>query len=101
MQNTNLFTREDTFFGVCQGLGEDLGIPPVFLRLALAGLLFWNPWAAAAAYLTGGAVVLFARLLYPVPRTAEAAEPDVAEPAAEGALEPEPEAEAEPVPLAA
>lgn len=67
MQNArpNLFTRPDTFFGVCQGLGEDLRIHPNFLRLALAGLLYWNPAAALATYAGAGMIVLLTRLFFP------------------------------------
>jgi phage shock protein PspC (stress-responsive transcriptional regulator) len=70
MQNANLLTRDDTFFGVCEGLGEDLRIHPNFLRVALAGLLFWNPPAAIAAYAGAGALVALSRWLAPNPRPA-------------------------------
>jgi phage shock protein PspC (stress-responsive transcriptional regulator) len=66
----NLFTRPDTFFGVCEGLGEDLRIHPNLLRLALATLLFFNPPAAAAAYAAAGALVLVTRYFFPNPRIA-------------------------------
>jgi phage shock protein PspC (stress-responsive transcriptional regulator) len=78
MTNSNLFTRPDTFFGVCQGLGEDLRIHPNLLRVALAGLLFFNPPAAAAAYAAAGALVFLTRYFFPDPRIA-AAEQHVAE----------------------
>jgi phage shock protein C len=61
----SLFAREDTFLGICEGLGEDTGIPPLLLRLALALSLFWSPAAAIAAYLALGVVVLASRLLFP------------------------------------
>jgi phage shock protein C len=50
----NLFTRSDTIFGVCEGLGEDLRIPANLLRLSLAFLLFLNPPAAVATYIGAG-----------------------------------------------
>ena len=78
----SLLARDDTFFGVCQGLGEDLGFSPQYLRIALALLLFWNPLAAVGAYAAGGLVVLLTRTLAPVPRRA-AEEPAEAEAAAE------------------
>lgn len=88
----NLFTRSDTLFGVCEGLGEDFGIHSNFLRLAGAGLLFWNPPAAVAVYAGAGLLVALSRWLVPNPR------PDVA--AAQ--LEPLPaQDEAAPLPLAA
>jgi phage shock protein PspC (stress-responsive transcriptional regulator) len=98
----SLLTRDDTFFGVCEGLGEDLGIHSNFLRLALTGLLFWNPPAAAAAYAGAGMLVLISRLLVPNPRPAAALEPDGAS-AAETAAEPRQanDSAAEPMPLAA
>jgi phage shock protein C len=70
MQNVqpSLFARDDTFFGVCQGLGEDLGFNPLYPRLALTLLLFFNPIAAFGVYFAAGAVVLLSRLVFPVPR---------------------------------
>lgn len=66
----SLFTRDDTFFGVCEALGEDLRIPANLLRVALAGLLFWNPAAAIGGYAAAGLLVLATRLLFPKPRLA-------------------------------
>jgi phage shock protein PspC (stress-responsive transcriptional regulator) len=63
----NLFTRPDTFFGVCEGLGEDLRIHPNLLRAALTVLIFFNPAAAVTVYAGAGALVLVTRLLFPVP----------------------------------
>lgn len=71
----SLFTRDDTFFGVCEGLGQDFGIHPNFLRLALAGALFWNPPVAAAAYAAGGLVVFVSRLIVPEPKVVPFVEP--------------------------
>jgi len=70
--NGNLFTRDDTFFGVCQGLGEDTGIPPNLLRLGLAFTLFWNPVAAVGAYVALGLAVALSRILFPAVRAGEA-----------------------------
>jgi phage shock protein PspC (stress-responsive transcriptional regulator) len=63
----NLFTRPDTFFGVCQGLGEDLRFHPNILRLALAGLFFWSPYIAVAVYAGLALVVGLLRWLIPNP----------------------------------
>ena len=79
----NLLTRDETFFGVCQGLGEDSGVPPNLLRLGIAFMLFWNPLAAAGAYATLGLVVALARFLFPVPATAAAAASAPASPEAD------------------
>ena len=69
--NGNLFTRDDTFFGVCQGLGEDTGIPPSLLRVGVAFALFWNPLAAIGAYVVLGLVVALSRLLFPAVRAGD------------------------------
>lgn len=91
----NLFTRPDTFFGVCQGLGEDLGFPPNLLRIGLALLLFVNPTAVVLGYAAGGAVVFVSRVMFPNPR--RTAEAQVA-PAASAPAEPA-AAEEQPAPL--
>jgi phage shock protein PspC (stress-responsive transcriptional regulator) len=102
MQNVqpSLLARDDTFFGICQGLGEDFGFHPNFLRLAFSLLLFFNPLAAIGGYLAAGVIVLLSRLLAPAPRLAPAtdAHPVSAEPASHRvALE----SDLEPVALAA
>jgi phage shock protein PspC (stress-responsive transcriptional regulator) len=68
----NLFTREDTLFGVCEGLAEDLGFNPLWLRLALTGFLFLNPVAAIGTYLAAGAIVFLSRWLFPNARVSAA-----------------------------
>jgi phage shock protein PspC (stress-responsive transcriptional regulator) len=70
----NLLTREDTFLGVCEGLGEDFGVNPIFLRLAFAGGLLWNPEVMIVAYLALAVVVAFSRLIAPKPRAAAPSE---------------------------
>ena len=100
MQSSNLIARPDTFFGVCEGLSEDLGIHANFFRIAFAGLFFWNPLAALGAYAATGAVVALSRFLFPNPRAAAAPaeRPAKAEPAPQLGTA---EAEEERVPLAA
>ena len=66
----SLIMRNDTLLGVCQGLGEDLGISGNWFRIAFALALFFSPPAAIAAYLVAGVLVLATRLLIPVPREA-------------------------------
>lgn len=88
----NLFTRPDTFFGVCEALGEDLSIHANIFRILFAGLLFWSPESAIGAYAGVGALVALTRWLSPNPRPVKE---EVA--AAEAVAEPE----AEPMPLAA
>lgn len=101
MQNnrSNLFTRDDTFFGVCEALGEDFGFNANWLRVALALALFWNPAAVIAGYLAAGLLVAVSRWLYPNPCPAEA-EPVPAPAAAEQEMAAA-EAEREPALLAA
>ncbi|MEO5972807.1 MAG: PspC domain-containing protein [Sphingomicrobium sp.] len=78
----NLFFRKDTMLGVCQGLGEEFGFNPIWLRLALAFGVLWNPPAVVGIYLALGAVFAAARWLYPVP-AAEALAPALPQLAAE------------------
>jgi phage shock protein C len=60
--------RSHTILGVCEGLGEDFGFNPVFLRVPLATMVIWNPLVAFGAYFGLGAVVLASRLLFPRPK---------------------------------
>jgi phage shock protein PspC (stress-responsive transcriptional regulator) len=68
----SLFMRDHTLLGVCEGLGEDFGFNPVYLRVTLAALLIWNPVAVIGFYLAAGMVVLVSRLLVREPRSAVA-----------------------------
>ena len=78
----NLLTRDDTILGVCQGLGEDLGFNPLWLRIAFAVLLYLNPVAAIGGYFGLGVIVLATRLLVPNPRRSTRIQP-AAQPAPE------------------
>lgn len=64
----SVFGRDDTFFGVCQALGEDFGFNPLFLRVSFALALFFNPLAAIAGYVGAGLVVAASRLIVREPR---------------------------------
>jgi phage shock protein PspC (stress-responsive transcriptional regulator) len=66
----SLFMRDHTLLGVCEGLGEDFGFNPVYLRVTLAAALIWNPVAVIGGYLAAGALVLVSRLLVREPRAA-------------------------------
>jgi phage shock protein PspC (stress-responsive transcriptional regulator) len=90
----NLFTRDDTMFGICEALGEDLGFNPNLLRVTLAVLLLWNPVVVLASYFGAGVVVLASRLAWPNRRKVPAGAPVAA--AVEAV-----EAVAEPMKLAA
>ena len=75
----NIFVdRDDTFFGVCEAIGEDFRFNANLLRLALALALFFNPLAALAAYAALGLLVAVSRWFAPNPQPAsveESAEP--------------------------
>ena len=74
VSDRNPLTREDTLLGVCQAIGEDFGFNPIYLRVALAVCLLWNPTAVIAAYLSLGVAVLISRLVAPNPKRAKRAE---------------------------
>ncbi|HVF82698.1 MAG TPA: PspC domain-containing protein [Sphingomicrobium sp.] len=61
----NPFLRADTLFGVCQAIGEDFGINPLWLRIPLASAILFTPTGAIGAYFALGALVLISRLLFP------------------------------------
>lgn len=67
LPSSNLFKRDDTLLGICEGLGQDLGINPTWLRLVFLPSLFFFPAQTIAAYLLLGVIVLTARTLFPVP----------------------------------
>ncbi|HEX6783182.1 MAG TPA: PspC domain-containing protein [Sphingomicrobium sp.] len=62
--------RSHTIFGVCEGIAEDFGFNPIFLRVPLAAMVLWSPIIAIGAYLALGLVVLASRLLFPKPKAA-------------------------------
>lgn len=64
----NLLTRDDTFFGVCQAIEEDFGIPSNLLRVAFGVPVILFPMQVLTVYFGLGAVVLLSRLLAPRPR---------------------------------
>ena len=96
---SSVFARDDTFFGVCEALGEDLGFNPIYLRITFAVFLLWKPVEVIAAYFIAGLVVFALRWLVPNPRVAvEPEQPVESEPAAE----PQPQNdEAQALPVAA
>ena len=65
----SLFAREDTLLGVCQGLGEEIGIDPLFPRLAFALGLFFSLEATVVVYLTLGVALALFRWVLPPRRT--------------------------------
>jgi len=69
-EQQNLFLRNDTIFGVCEGIGQEFGFNANYLRAALCALLYFNAAAVIASYFAVGAAVALSRWLYPVPRPA-------------------------------
>ena len=59
--------RGDTMLGVCEGIGQDLGFNPIYLRLVFASLFYFAPAMVIGSYLALGAGLALARWLYPVP----------------------------------
>ncbi len=71
-ETTNLFRRRDTFFGICEAVGQDFGFNPLWLRLAFVAPLFFLPVQTFAAYALLGVIVLASRLIHPQKPTAPA-----------------------------
>jgi phage shock protein C len=61
-----LIRRDDTFFGVCQAIGDDFGFNPNWLRVGLAIPVIFNPWMSVAIYGAMAGIVVVSRLLVPV-----------------------------------
>ena len=55
----------NTLLGVCEGIGQDFGFNPLFLRVALAATILWDPKVAFGAYFLLGLLVAASRLLFP------------------------------------
>ena len=88
-KKTNIMLRNDTILGVCEAIGEDLGINANLLRIAFCIPMFWNPLAVIGAYLALGILVAATRFAFP-DKVAHVGEPaakpalvEVAKPAAE------------------
>jgi phage shock protein PspC (stress-responsive transcriptional regulator) len=74
--------RSHTILGVCEGIAEDFGFNPIFLRVPLAAMVLWNPMIAIGAYFALGVVVLASRLLFPKAKATEVAPEQEVPPAA-------------------
>lgn len=64
--DTPLYAREDTMLGVCEGLGQELGIHANWFRIALLLALFWNPTAVVVGYLAIGVALAAFRWVFPL-----------------------------------
>ncbi len=71
-ETTNLFRRRDTFFGICEAVGQDFGFNPLWLRLAFVAPLFFFPLQTFIGYFALGLVVLASRLIFPAKSAAAA-----------------------------
>jgi phage shock protein C len=60
--------RDHTILGVCEAIGEDFGINPLWLRVPLAACVLISLKYAIAAYLGLGVIILGSRLLFPNPK---------------------------------
>jgi len=67
-ETTALPLRAHTIFGVCEAIGEDFGISPMWLRVPFAASVLISPIYSIAAYCALGLVVLASRLLFPARR---------------------------------
>ncbi len=76
--STPLPLRAHNIFGVCEALGEDFGISPLWFRIPFAASVLVSPLWAAVAYLALGLVVLGSRLVFPERKSVKAAETKVA-----------------------
>ena len=74
VRKTSYFNRPDTMLGVCQAIGEDMGINPNWIRVAFAIGFFFYPWQAALAYLGLGALGALLRRVWPDELTSTEAE---------------------------
>jgi phage shock protein PspC (stress-responsive transcriptional regulator) len=64
-RRTSLPLRSDTFLGVFEAIGQDLGINPNWLRVPFAALILWNPEVIVGLYLGLGLVVAATRWFFP------------------------------------
>ncbi|MEO7365784.1 MAG: PspC domain-containing protein [Sphingomicrobium sp.] len=62
---TNLVLRHDTLLGVCEGIGQEFGFNPNFLRVPFAAGILWNPLAIVGIYFGLGVALAVARWFYP------------------------------------
>ncbi|WP_340313830.1 PspC domain-containing protein [Rhizorhabdus argentea] len=73
----SLFARHDTFFGVCEAIGQDFGFPSNYVRVALSLGLLLSPLATVAVYVGAGLLVAISRWIYPAQVANVEAQPTV------------------------
>jgi phage shock protein C len=64
-QNVALPLRSHTILGVCEAIGEDFGINPLYLRVPLGAVVVVSIKWAVLTYLALGVAVLASRLIFP------------------------------------
>ena len=64
MSNGNLLLRNDTFLGVCEGLGQDFGFHANWLRVAFAASFYFSPVIVVGTYFGLGLAVAVSRFVY-------------------------------------
>lgn len=69
---TAVFWRHDTFFGVCEAIGQDFGFNPNWLRVVFALGLLPSPAITLAVYFSLGLLVAVSRFAFPAHRKAAA-----------------------------
>jgi phage shock protein C len=68
--NTPVFrNRPDTFFGVCEAIGQDFGINANIIRVAFGVGVLVNPLAVVAVYAFLAVVVVASRIAVPAGMT--------------------------------
>ena len=65
MSNGNLLLRNDTFLGVCEGLGQDFGFHANWLRVAFAASFYFSPMIVVGTYFGLGLLVAVSRFAFP------------------------------------
>jgi phage shock protein C len=88
MTDTPAAPAKDNLFGICNAVGEDLGVNPLWLRLVFATTFIFDPVVVIASYFALGAFILLARLVFPGPRAARESAEVVALPTPAGIAEP-------------
>ena len=73
MSKGNLLLRNDTFLGVCEGIGQDFGFHANWLRIAFAAGFYFNPTIVIGTYLGLGLLVAASRFAFPDCRSAATA----------------------------
>ena len=89
MSKGNLLLRNDTFFGVCEGLGQDFGFHANWLRVVFAASFYFSPMIVIGTYFGLGVLVAVSRFAFPDRRSTAAATGEAHLVASAGATEKE------------